>query len=148
MKKIYVIGFSVLLLIIYIMGSVNIYLGSNSAFFNTAFDYPDAKWKCAENDIYAVNKKQTISNIERNFIVVTDNTENELFYLFPRGKKLIDIYCCNSDFDNDETKFICTVKAVYKKRFGKVYRFEISASDNSQILNYGQKLIFKRTDRA
>ena len=112
--------------------------------FNTPVDYTDTIWKCKEYDIYAKTQTQTLSEIEKKYMIVIDNKENKLLYLFPRGNKLIDVYYYSDSLDTDEKQFVCTVQAKYKKRFGKIYKFEILGLDNSSILNYGKRLHFKR----
>ena len=140
MKKRYIILIIILLAAIYMFGSINIYLGSNSMFFTTAFDYSDATWFCKDFDLYASNYVKTTANIEEKYITICDDKGNELLCLFPRGDRLTDIYkTC------DKKEPIGTFQVKYKKRFGKIYKFEIISRDGKNIAQFGQKLSFKRS---
>ena len=122
-KVIYVL--SVLFLIIYMSGRINICLGSNTYYYNTPFDYAGAEWYCDKFELMAYT-------VENGGIKIESKTGEMDFYL----KKLNHLYaevCSSSDYNVENINYTSFITS-YKK-WWKIYRFSLDLpGKNSQVL--------------
>ena len=145
-----------LCLILYFAGTLNFYIGSNSQFFNTAFEYNGSQW-------YNEKHNLTATVFDGRTMEIIDNDTKEAYILVSHGDKIVELFkkadYCNlpptiytdddkllkADYYNTPTApSVFTDEVVYKKRFGKIYKFIIkgknqhlwTASGNEQLVFY------------
>lgn len=131
----------------YFIGMCNFHLGSNSMFFVTAFDYDyvGTVWQCEKLNYTAM---VCVLETEQNTIpyMKVESTENaQVYFMTAEGDRYI---CVGTDsfldFGGDNSSY--TFAAVkYKKRFGKIYEFEMSGIDMADWCKEGNDtVVFKK----
>ena len=134
MKKIYV-EVILLCLILYFAGTLNFYMGSNSQFFNTAFQYKGSIWHNEKHNLTAIV-------LDERTMEITDDNTKEIYILVSHGNKYVELFKKADYYNTPTTSSVFTDSVVYKKRFGKIYKFIIkgrnlyqwTASGNDDIV--------------
>lgn len=135
MKKIILLFLIVLATALFVLfSSANFYMGSNSKYFITPFDYVGSQWYCSEFDI----EGQVYADEYIYMILKTDSGQKYTILSLNDTKAELyngDIMLCNSSAIPTEPLCITTIKS--KKRLGKVNQFEIEKLIiNSQIIEH------------
>lgn len=106
-------------IIVYFIGTINVYLGSNSQFFKTAFDDCGSEWYCKEYDVTAVvlDEKDT-------YIMTVRRNDGEHVCTL----QALDDFTVEIDCGKDE-KLICEMR--YKKRWGNITGFTIDVNSKN-----------------
>ena len=105
----------------YFIGTLNICLGSNSLFFNTAFDYVDSLWYCSQNNIYAV----VHDGNEYLYMELIDCNTNENYILLSLDNQTVELYKASKIDCITKTAPLYRTRIKYYKKWGKIYKFKI-----------------------
>ena len=125
----------------YFIGTLNVYFGSNSHFFNKAFDYSHSLWYCSKANIYA----EVCNSNEHLYMKLSDCNTNEDYILLSLDNYTVELYKA-SDID-------CIIKNTplyrtrikYYKKWGEIYKFKIENININSWNNFGNDdIIFKR----
>ena len=147
-------------LMLYFVGTLNFYMGSNSRFFNTAFQYKGSIWHNEKHNLTAIVLD------ERTMEITDDNTE-EIYILVSHGNKYVELFkkadyynlpsstytdddeLLKKDYYNTPTpSSIFTDDVVYKKRLGKIYKFIVKGRNQYQWTAAGnENLVFYIKER-
>lgn len=121
-KRVIGIGFLIVIIyiVVYFIGTINIHLGSNGAFFHTAFDYPGSEWYCKEYNLTAIIPADT--NAQTMYIKNAD--ENYIYAVYCLDDFTVEI---NTIGNNEDQNQVYGVR--YIKRWGKISCFIINYTD-------------------
>ncbi len=154
MKKLYtlIIVTVVILSVVYAVGNGNFYFGSNSEFYDTAFDCKNSKWRCDKMGIEAFIPAEELSN----YMILTDLKTNKKYILFALDNFTVELYLYES-FGTSESEYIelstsqkalYTTQIYFRKKWGKVKEFVIENTDENCWYKSGKSQItFKKVER-
>jgi len=111
----------VLYLIIYISGTINICLGSNSSYYNTPFDYVGAEWYCKKFDL----KAYTVEKFKMR--IVSKNGEMD-FYLRRENHLYAKVF--TSDYYSIESEYYISRITSYKQ-WWTIWGFSLDLPDKN-----------------
>ena len=123
--------------VLYFLGTINIYLGSNSEFYNTAFDYNQTYWHNAEYDI---SGKVCVGD-DYNYIKLTDEKLKKNYILLCLDDFTVECYETDSTNKIDEENFIQRISMQSYKRWGSVYKFKLLDVNHGAV---SRNLVFKK----
>ncbi len=129
---------AVLLILIYRLGTLNFYLGSNSAFFSSAFDDENSSWYCKDLGLTAT---VVHDSGEGKYMIVSETENNPKCILYPHGDKTVEVLKYSADTIAEEEKHILFADVRYKKHFGRVYAFEIAGVSSTSLFKEGEEKI-------
>ena len=120
-KRVFLLVFVIFVGFIYVFFNFsNFYLGSNSRFFLTPFDYPNSYWYCEEQNISA-----KVCNDEYIYMILTLSNYNKKYILISLDDFNYELYEGGFVKEIIHSSPICKPKVKFKKTFGKVNKFEI-----------------------
>lgn len=155
MKKyiIIIITIIILFLIIYGVGTLNIAFIKPTVFFNTAFEEKNSTWYCSDFNVKAV-----VPDIENAiYMNLTDLNTGEEYILLALDNSTAELYHGNDDTLSYEDWIgkpdlwfgepLYVKSIVFKKKWGKVYKFVIKGVNEDCWYNEGSvDLVFKLRD--
>ncbi len=121
----------------YWVGTWNFYLGSNSTYFNTAFDCKGTCWESEELKI--TGDMVSVLSGKYEIIVMEVQDRKGKYWVCPVGDSKVE-FCRAGNLE----EIICSTSVRYKKRWGKIVSFKLVDVDKENWLQEGNdKIVFK-----
>lgn len=104
-----------------LLSSMNIYLGSNSRFFVSAFDYNESYWYSSKYNIEA----KVCNDDEYIYMTLTNKNSGDTYILLSLDDYHVELFEEDSLDECLKSEPLLFTVIENKKIFGKIYKFEI-----------------------
>lgn len=137
MKKRIIISTVIIILFLFslFLSTMNVYLGSNSRYFVSAFDYNESYWYSSKYNIEA----KVCNEDEYVYMILTNKNSGDTYILLSLDDYHVELYEEGSLDECLHSKPILFTVIENKKILGKVYKFEIENfpinSNNTNVKN-------------